>query len=170
MRRDTVFSIVLTLVGLLVGIAAAEAAYRAWLFDQETDRFRISAEDRPNVWFFETTRWHFNAEHGFEYGPETVYGGSIVDGLVRSCWSWPANERGNMGLIEGDYETADLKVLVFGDSFTAQVDTGVDPRGVTWPDYFQRSLAERTGRSVHVVNFGRDGYGILQMADLAADV
>ena len=170
MRSDVLFSVMLSVVGILVGVVLAESAYRAWLFDQDPGKFEVSGSDRPSVWFFEKTRWHFNEKYGFDYGPETVYGGSAVGGVVRSCWEWPANSRGNMGLIEGDYDTADLKVLVFGDSFTAQVDTGADPRGVAWPDFLQRDLIGTFGRSAHVVNFGRDGYGILQMFDLAVDM
>lgn len=40
--------------------------------------------------------------------------------------------------------------------------------GDTWPNLFQRKLEKALGKPVHVVNFGRDSYGILQMADLAS--
>ena len=39
---------------------------------------------------------------------------------------------------------------------------------MTWPNYLQDMLEEETGASVHVVNFGRDAYGVLQMFDLAS--
>jgi hypothetical protein len=116
------------------------------------------------------SRWQHHPKYGYVYGSETVHGGSTDGGKVQSCWYWPANKRGNMGLIRGDYGTADLKVLVFGDSFTAQVDTGFDPKGVTWPDFLQDYLIEATSKSVHVVNFGRDGTGLLHMVDLARDM
>lgn len=170
MKRETLYSLILVVVGLVIGAAVGEGAYRFWLYNQEPGKFQVSGDGHPPVWFFSKSRWHFSEKYGFEYGPETVYGGSASDGTVRSCWSWPANARGNMGLIEGDYDSADLKVLVFGDSFTAQIDTSPDPRGVAWPDFLQRELADRLGRNVHVVNFGRDGYGILQMVDLAVDM
>lgn len=170
MNRNLIFSTILLLSGLIVGFAMAEALYRGWLAHHEPDRFKVSDSGHPDVWFFEKSRWTYNEAYGFEYGPEIVHGGSATGGLVRSCWTWPANARGNMGFIEGDYETADLKVLVFGDSFTAQVDAAYDPRGVTWPDYLQAYLTEGFEGTAHVVNFGRDGYGILQMVDLAADM
>lgn len=170
MNRNFIFSSVLVFTGVFVGIFLVEGLYRGWLYTNQPEVFQVSGEEHPTIWFFEKSRWWFNEAHGFEYGPETVYGGSASDGAVKSCWSWPANSRGNMGIIEGSYDEADLKVLVFGDSFTAQVETSFDPRGVTWPDFLQRKLIEETGRSAHVVNFGRDGYGILQMVDFAVDM
>jgi hypothetical protein len=65
--------------------------------------------------------------------------------------------------IKGVYDDAEIKILLFGDSWAA-----FNINGTTWPDKFQRNLEERLGKSVHVVNFARDGYGILQMFDLAA--
>lgn len=92
------------------------------------------------------------------------YSGINKNGVVVSCGLIETiNERGNIGPIEGNYDKADLKVLVFGDSWAA-----FNLNGTTWPDIFQRELGARLGKSVHVVNFGRDGYGILQMFDLAA--
>lgn len=162
-------TMLLITVGLAVGWLFSESAYRGLLYYKVPDRFIQSATGHPPVWFMEKPRWRFHEKYGYEYGSERIHGGSASDGLVRSCWSWPANARGNMGLIEGRYEEAELKILVFGDSFTAQIDTGADPRGIAWPNYLQRQLSERLAKSVHVVNFGRDGTGILHMFDIAAD-
>jgi len=52
---------------------------------------------------------------------------------------------------------------VFGDSFTAQQEGDL-----TWPNFLQQELDRRSSKRSHVVNYGRDGYGILQMIDMAA--
>jgi len=52
---------------------------------------------------------------------------------------------------------------VFGDSWAA-----FQQENRNWPLFLQDVLEARLGKKVHVVNFGRDGYGILQMFDLAA--
>ena len=55
-------------------------------------------------------------------------------------------------------------MLVFGDSFTANVQHG----GLTWPDLFESDLDASLPSDVVVMNFARGGYGVLQMFDLAA--
>jgi lysophospholipase L1-like esterase len=62
----------------------------------------------------------------------------------------------------GSYDEARTKILVFGDSWAA-----FHREGKTWPNFLRETLGRRLGASVHVVNFGRDGYGVLQMFDLA---
>lgn len=67
------------------------------------------------------------------------------------------------GIFDGDYDSADLKILVFGDSFTAiQFD------GLTWPELLQRKLENQLKKRVRVVNFARFAQGVLQMTDIAA--
>ena len=166
-----IFGLLLLLsIGIVIGGMASEIGFRFYLKNISPHKFVSETEDRPNVWFLQKSRWHFHKAHGYSYGPETVYGGTAVGGEVRSCWSWPANARGNMGLIEGSYDDADIKIAVFGDSFTAQIDTSTDDRGIAWPNFFQRKLQAALNKKVHVLNFGRDGTGILHMTDLAADM
>jgi len=158
-------SLLLLLVSTLIGAVASEAAYRFWIYRQSPQRFLpvSGVQERPDVWFMSKPRWQFSEAFGYEYGSETIQGGSTSKGVVRSCWDWPANELGNMGRIEGSYQEASLKVLVFGDSWTAQTHDNQ-----AWPNFLQRRLEGMLGRSVNVVNFGRDGYSVLQMFDLAA--
>lgn len=63
----------------------------------------------------------------------------------------------------GDYASADLKVAVFGDSFPA-----FSVGGMTFPSRLQDVLSDGLGKSVHILNFGRDGYGVIQIFKLAA--
>ncbi len=170
MKLNFIGPILLLLVGIFVGVFLTEVGLRIYLIQKFPHRFISDAVERPNVWFFSESRWSFDKNYGYVYGPETVHGGSTVGGAVTSCWYWPANPRGNMGIINGDYNEADIKIAVFGDSFTAQIDTDFDPRGITWPDFLQQELVKKSGKKVHVLNFGRDGTGILHMSDLAADM
>ncbi len=165
-----VASTILLVAGIVVGGLISEVGFRLFLLQKSPQSFIANDEKRPNVWFLSEPRWVFHEDYGYEYGVNKVHGGSSSSGEVTSCWSWPVNSRGNMGLIEGDYHSADLKIAVFGDSFTAQIDTGYDPRGITWPDFLQSNLEKKLDKKVHVLNFGRDGTGILHMSDLAADM
>ncbi|MGH7933945.1 MAG: SGNH/GDSL hydrolase family protein [Candidatus Binataceae bacterium] len=62
-----------------------------------------------------------------------------------------------------EYEKADIRILVFGDSFSDWTQGGA-----TWPDLLQAHLERDLGKKVAVVDYGRAGYGVLQMLDLAA--
>ena len=79
------------------------------------------------------------------------------------CTQGTINELGNTNRIKGNYEDATVKILVFGDSFTANTDLN----GITWPDLLQDELEAKLNQDVNVVNFARGAYGILQMFDLA---
>src|SRR3990172_825440 len=157
-------TLALVLLGAVVGIALSEAAYRVLLYTVvASDRFvrkapqGFAVNDRP--------QWIYNERFGYVYPMGyKIHVASVSNGRVTECSFWEGfNEQGNVGRIVGDYKAASLKILVFGDSFTATVHDGVG-----WPLLLQERLAKRLGRRVHVVNFGRDGYGILQMFDLAA--
>lgn len=150
--------------GTLLGIAFSEAAYRAYLYEGLAhDRFvrrlpqDFAVNDRP--------MWIYDERFGYVYPKGgKIHVATISNGRVVSCGYWENfNGEGNVGKIVGDYKTASLKILVFGDSFTATAHEGVG-----WPLLLQERLAQRLGRSVEAVNFGRDGYGVLQMFDLAA--
>jgi hypothetical protein len=76
--------------------------------------------------------------------------------------------------LDDDFDSAELKILVFGDSFTAiQLGPGTtqsDGKGVTWPRLLQQRLEQSTGRRVRVANFARPGQGALQFIDVAAAI
>ncbi len=154
-------------LGCLIGSLSAESGYRAYLYVTQSHQF---VGDR-NLWYFQSSPHQFSEEFGFEYVPGSYSGGAAYDGRIVECWDrmeeWEINERGNSGRIKGSYEDADLKILVFGDSFTQRAR--LDPNGdyMTWPNYLQDRLVANLAASVHVVNFGRDAYGVLQMFDLA---
>ena len=148
-------SAALVAIGLIIGAGLAEVAYRGWLYRGLQNLFGV----------YDKSLWEFDQRFGYVYPPgRTVHLTVLNGGKVVSCRQLPPiNAEGNVGDIKGDYASADLKVAVFGDSFTATQDNGV-----TWPNILQDRLTERLHRKVNVVNFGRDGYSLLQMFDLAA--
>jgi hypothetical protein len=109
--------------------------------------------------------WRFNARVGYEYVPsQTITTTTVVAGKVSGCGQTaPVNAEGNIGPTVPDYDTADLKVALFGDSFSA---SSLD--GMTWPALLQDRLESITGNRTRVLNLARDGYGVLQMFELAA--
>jgi hypothetical protein len=163
-RRGALKNAGLALAACLLSLSGAEAGYRYHLYRTQPARFQplILQTD-----FFQRSPWLYNETYGWDYQPGETYGGTIADGVVISCWRWLANERGNVGRVQGSYEDADLKVLVFGDSWTSQPRRLPDGTTVTWPDFLQDELEAKTGGSVHVVNFARDASGVLQMFDMA---
>ena len=141
----------------------AEVGYRVFLYNTQSHRFlaALGSETHPSFYYFQDSPFRYSEEFGYEYVAGSIDGGYIYEGRVLDCYDdfWVTNAQGNPGPINGSYEEAEVNVLAFGDSFTQQG---------AWPTYLQTLLEERLGRSVHVVNFGRDGYGLLQMFDLAA--
>ncbi|MBO6784885.1 MAG: SGNH/GDSL hydrolase family protein [Alphaproteobacteria bacterium] len=156
-------SSLLILASTLIAVGLSEIGYRLILQSEVPERFAYA--DAGQVEVFDQSHWLFDQETGYAYPPgRKIAHTAIREGKVVSCTLIDViNERGNIGPIEGDYANADLKIAVFGDSWSA-----FSQNGLTWTDILQRKLSEHTDRSVHVLNFGRDGYGILQMFDLAA--
>lgn len=153
----------LVVFGIAFAFVLAEAGYRVILRVQHAERFVTPEISALGV--YDKSYWEYDEDFGYRYPPKRViHLTNVADGLVNGCGTLDViNERGNIGPIVGDYDTAEQKVLLFGDSWAAfQVE------GLTVADFLQETLERETGKSTHVVNFGRDGYSILQMFDMAA--
>ena len=167
MKRELIFNILLVLVSVLVGFVLAEAAFRVVLVIKSPERFAKgdTTKDLPTIGVYNRSLWEFDRDCGYRYASGDIYLSHVDKGQVTGCTRIPsANARGNMGRIKGSWEEADIKIAVFGDSFTAFVTLD----NITWPSVLQDVLEERLARTVNVVNFGRDGMGVVQMFDLAA--
>jgi len=167
MNKNSIYSALLLVISLLIGFSLAEITYRVYLYKTEPYYF----QDESGLWYFQSSPVQFDEQFGFSYVPGGHAGGALYDGQVTNCWSsiqdYVFNERGNSGRIKGEYSDADLKVLVFGDSVSQRprkYEQGID---LTWSDFLQDAIAEKISGDAHVVNFSRDGYGVLQMFDLA---
>lgn len=163
--RNLIINFSLMLLSIIFTIAFSEIAYRLYL------RQKISAgkeseftEDALNYSAVDDVLTEFNLEFGYSYVANKSNNGVLVhNGYPVMCTQATINELGNTNRIKGNYEDATLKILVFGDSFTANTNLN----GITWPDLLQDELETRLNQDVNVVNFGRGAYGILQMFDLA---
>ena len=158
-------NLLLTLICAVVALVGVEVAYRVYRQVHVAYKASISA---PSYSVFNEPLWEYNREFGYSYIPtEAAIEVLVKDGYPVQYHEYWANEMGNRnrikGAIKGAYEEADLKLLVFGDSFTAQ-----QHNRLTWPDLLQDKLGERLGKKVNVINFGRGGYPVLQMFDLAS--
>lgn len=150
--------------GGLVAFLMTEAVYRAYLLHVAAPE-RFTRKPPGAIGVYGKPFWIYDEQFGYVYPKaESIPITTIAENRVVLCSQYSDfNAQGNVGKIIGDYDSADLKILVFGDSFSATVHNGD-----TWPNLLQRRLSERLNRTVNVVNFGRDGYGVLQMFDLAA--
>lgn len=153
-----VLELTLTFFSILLTLVSVELVYRVYLsvgVSQKTDDYLVFDD-----WITE-----YNREFGYSYVANRsfirVY---VKNGYPVTCNEIIINELGNTDKIKGVYEEADLKILVFGDSFTANTYH----KGPTWPDLLEDKLEARLSKKVNVVNFGRDAYGVLQMFDLAS--
>ena len=157
-------SMLLIVLGCVVGAVLSEVGYRGYLYVAYARLFRLPDPDEY-IAVYNVSHWEFDERFGYVYPPSRVIDQTNVQhGRVTSCQRLGViNKDGNIGKIVGDYHEAELKVLVFGDSWSA-----FHHEGRTWPLFLQEVLEARLNKKVHVVNFGRDGYGILQMFDLAA--
>jgi GDSL-like Lipase/Acylhydrolase family len=147
----------------LIVFVGAEAGGRAYLAYRNPAYFWQPPES-PWFGFVNSSPWTYDQEAGYRYKPNHVWiDGRVRGGRLHSCVGRNKTDAlGNMGSSAAGYQDAELKVLVLGDSITAQA---VD--SVTYPALLERELSQRLGRRVAAMNLGRDGYGVLQMVDLA---
>jgi lysophospholipase L1-like esterase len=155
---------ILIVAGAGMGFVLSELAYRIYLVKVAAPQ-RFERAVKSGYAVNDKPMWIYDEQFGYVYPKgDTIGIASISGGKVTACSSYKEfNREGNVGKIVGDYAAANVKILAFGDSFTA-----TSHNGITWPLLLQERLAKRLGRTVNVVNYGRDGTGLLQMFDMAA--
>ena len=175
--REWKSNVLLVTVSICLSVVACELMYRThlkWLEDA-----REKAAELPALLHIYWPAPFTFKSYGYDYGPPS--GKELIQLELRRDAEQPFGYRvsyitpatygdfGNFPPVYSDhrqsgtyrdidYEKADLKILAFGDSFTAG----------SWPDIFQHKLEQRTGLRVRVINFGRDFFGVNQMMDIAA--
>ncbi len=141
-----------------------EVLYRGYLRLEYPTRFQDPPVDQVfTTW--DKPMWRYSARFGYAYIPEEeVTQTTVQAGHVVGCTTVDyVNQQGNIGPSVPDYAIAQYKILVFGDSFSASM-----LNGETWPSVLQTKLSATTKVKVRVLNLARDGYGVLQIFDLAA--
>lgn len=122
---------------------------------------------RRNYVVYSDSFYEFDREFGYRYIPDSnVSAVRILDGFPVTSWNAVVNKNGNIGnkTSTANWNTAELKILAFGDSLTANPNYG----GITWTDYLPEELEDQINKKISIINFGRDGYGLLQMFHLAS--
>jgi GDSL-like lipase/acylhydrolase family protein len=163
--RNLIINSSLMLSSIIFTIAFLAIAYRLYLMHKvSVGKESQVMEDAPNYSAVDNVLTEFNLEFGYSYVANKSNNRVLVqNGYPVMCTQATINELGNTNRIKGNYEDATVKILVFGDSFTANTDLN----GITWPDLLQDELEAKLHQDVNVINFGRGAYGILQMFDLA---
>ena len=156
------------LVGLVVTVAAiavgVEVGYRLYLYLRHPDYFTVAGVDAAEFGVLNQSFWQYDPDYGYGYVPaRTVDVTSLKAGAVSKCSQMlVANNQGNSGPPVPDFGEADVKIVVFGDSFTS-----APVAGPAWTQLLGEKLEHALGRTVRVLNLGRDGYGVPQMLTLA---
>jgi hypothetical protein len=102
-------------------------------------------EDALNYSAVDDVITEFNLEFGYSYVANKSNNKVLVhNGYPVMCTQATINELGNTNRIKGNYEDATLKILVFGDSFTANTNLN----GITWPDLLQDELEAKLHQDV----------------------
>ncbi len=164
--RSALLAVIVVVLAAAAGFLAMEAGYRTWVWaSQPSSLPKAATGDRIDIGVYDRSHWEYDPDYGFRYPPgrRIAYTHIVTDRVTRCATVDTINARGNIGPIRGDYDSAGLKVALFGDSFPAFIQDGT-----TFPALLQDRLEAATGEDVHVLNFGRDGTGILQILDLAA--
>jgi hypothetical protein len=163
--RNLIINFSLVLLSIIFTIVFSEIAYRLYLMHKiSVDKESEVTEDALNYSAVDDVLTEFNLEFGYSYVANKSNNSVFVhNGYPVMCTQGTINELGNTNRIKGNYEDATVKILVFGDSFTANTQLN----GITWPDLLQDELEARLNQDVNVINFGRGAYGILQIFDLA---
>jgi hypothetical protein len=109
------------------------------------------------IFRYPNTSWRYDEQMGQSYRPIWEQG-SIVNGAFNSFGSVALlNKYGNYGEAIGSYLDADVKVAMFGSSFTSTKCSNM----------LQQKLEKALGKSVHVLNFSVGSNGFLSMFDIA---
>jgi hypothetical protein len=149
-----------TLVVFALGAMVAEMSYRL--------RLRRPVEERELTYRVAPAMYvEFDEAHGERFKPGSdLWVTYVRDGRV--VWGTVASRSNRDGLggrtTLAEYDSSEVKVLVFGDSFTHW-----NQEGVSWPDLLQDELERRLDRRVAVLNYARGAYGVIQMLELAAE-
>lgn len=164
-KRQSHLYLAMSLISLILGLLVSEVLIRAYVAVKEPYVFNTKQMDKnTSLATYSISHWEFDRDFGYVYPPRRKIDLTMLaGGLVRGCDVLDViNSDGNIGPEQPDYKDAEIKIAVFGDSWAA-----FHVKGRNWPQALQDELERRLNRKVRVVNFGRDGYGVLQMMTLA---
>jgi len=159
---------VLVVVSIIVALILSEGVYRSYVVFSYAKK---TADSNFKAYLISDQREIYDQQYGYSYCPNKDI--SVLGIENNKATSWVQHTFNEFGVPEVD--ATDFKraqedkvpqgprILVLGDSFTS-----VSYGGETWVSLFSKRLKEKLGPNAQVLNFGRDGYGVLQMLELAA--
>lgn len=151
---------VLAAASTVITVALLEGGYRLYLLS-------ASDEVAPTRTLYAVSEcmYELDRDLGYSYLPASAVAVRTGGSGVADVWPCVVNRHGQIGdpTIADGWQAASQRILVAGDSFTANPNFG----GIGWPDGLH-SFLRGNGASVAVQNHGRDGYGLLQMLTMAA--
>jgi len=170
MRKNHLLNLALVVASTLIALLLCELSYRSYVVIATQKKIFVPSS---SMTFFSDTMNVYDRQHGFSYNPNTEeYQLQIKDNKAISCApAFYINAFGTFEKDATDFKKAQSKtekrgprILVFGASFTT-----IPHEGETWVSLFSKKFKEKINPNVQVLNFGRDGYGIAQALELAAD-
>jgi hypothetical protein len=160
-RLPVVLRMIMTVVAIAIGV---EGGYRLHLYFKHPNYFKSTDIDTAEFSVADVSQWNYDPAYGYSYIPSLkVEFTSFKGGVVVGCMpAQSANEQGNFGPPVFDFDSAEVKIAVFGDSFL-----GAQVTGPSWAKMLGEKLESKLHKTVRVMNMGRDGYGLAQMVALA---
>jgi hypothetical protein len=167
--NNTWASCILFLISCVFSFLLLEIGYRLYLHQKISHSLGKEIQIDPNEkisYYTYPAPWIYDREQGFYFNNSNYWsGGSIVNQSVESYSQGNiGNKYGNYGEVIGDYEKADLKIMLLGSSHTMG---NFDKGNVS--NILQELLSKRLKKTVHVLNYSRDSTGVLTMVDIAKD-
>jgi hypothetical protein len=150
-------NVLLVIASCTVGLVSWELAYRVFLKTQDATQFVVQSN----------SIWEFDPDLGYVYPAHAHTDWAMIRGGVPVlCGSFVAGLLGSPGKgVTAEQLIAGPRFIVLGASYTAMVHGGE-----TWPDILSDKLEQQTAKTVPILNLARDGYGVLQMFDQAAEI
>jgi len=171
MKKNYTINLALIVASTLIAVFLSELLYRSYVVLAFEKKISVPS---PTIWFFNEPMNVYDKQHGFSYNSGTVeYRLQINNNKATYCEpAYYINAFGTFEKDASDFKKAQSeskktgpRVLVFGASFTT-----IPYEGETWISLFSKKFKEHIDPHVQVLNFGRDGYGITQALELAADI
>lgn len=163
--------LLLVVISILFGYFVLEVCYRAYQYVTLPKKLiSLVSANLPKVADSAKGNRHtyvFDQYTGYLYSPNN-------EGLRGPPWNshWKTNSHGHVSLTEYPMQkpTGEFRIAVIGDSFTANINNNV-----LWTDILQDQLnaspkwRAKTGKAfTRVINFGVDGFGMVQFAEMAS--
>lgn len=161
-RATRALRLVVTVIAIVIGV---EAGYRLYLYLKHPNYFTTTQIDEAEFSVLDQSIWQYDRDYGHRYVPSQRSASTTIKaGVVIKCEEQAfVNEQGNLGPPAPDFDAAEVRIAVFGDSFS-----GAEVVGPAWTKMLGENLESELGKTVRVLNLARDGYGVPQMVALAA--